>query len=104
MSQPDPATRARLRELQTPEPLSEALRREQGDMLSQGDCLSCRIMGSAAFVGLGGYSYLSGHRDLTRRQAEIMRSASKVGMPARRMGVTFTSAVLVGLGLYRFFA
>ena len=60
-------------------------------------------VGSAAFIGLGGYSYWSGHRDLTKREGEILRSASKIGLPARRMGVTFTSAVLVGLGLYRFF-
>ncbi|KAF2155824.1 hypothetical protein K461DRAFT_81875 [Myriangium duriaei CBS 260.36] len=103
MSSPE-AAKAKLKELQANETLSEALRREKGELLSEGDCLSCRVMGSAAFIGLGGYSYWSGHRELSRRQNEILRSTSKIGMPARRMGVTFTSAVLVGLGLYRFFA
>ncbi|PNS18005.1 hypothetical protein CAC42_3964 [Sphaceloma murrayae] len=67
------------------------------------DCFSCRVMGASAFGGLGVYSYITGHNELTKREAEILKSSSRIKIPARRMGVTVTSAVLVGLGLYRLF-
>ncbi|KAG8625197.1 hypothetical protein KVT40_006948 [Elsinoe batatas] len=87
---------AKLQQIERGETFDAARKREY-------DCLSCRVMGATAFAGLGIYSYISGHRDLTKRQADIMRSGTKIGMPARRLGVSFTSAVLVGLGLYRAF-
>jgi hypothetical protein len=57
--------------------------------------------GSAAFTGLGIYSYASGMSQLKEREAEILRSGSRVTMQARRLGIFGLSGVLVGLGVYR---
>lgn len=59
--------------------------------------------GATAFIGLGGYTYWSGHRQLTQREAEIV-SKGGLNMSARRLGITGTAAMLVSVGLYRFFA
>ncbi|CAD0112334.1 unnamed protein product, partial [Aureobasidium uvarum] len=64
-----------------PEPLKKVLAREQANY----DCLSCRVM---AFTALGAYTYWSGHRELSSRQQEILRSGSRLTMSARRFGIT----------------
>jgi hypothetical protein len=38
---------------------------------------------------------------LREREAEILRSGSRVTMQARRLGIFGLSGVLVGLGVYR---
>ena len=55
-------------------------------------------------MGLGAYTYWSGHRQLQVREREIMKSGSQINMSARRLGITGTATLLAGLGLYRFFA
>ncbi|GAB7341366.1 hypothetical protein MBLNU457_7625t1 [Dothideomycetes sp. NU457] len=85
------------------ESLQAALNRERQEHRNDYDCLSCRVMGATAFLGLGGYTYWSGHRQLTQREAMIV-SKGGINMAARRLGITGTAAVLAGIGLYRFFA
>ncbi|EEA24036.1 hypothetical protein TMatcc_007112 [Talaromyces marneffei ATCC 18224] len=67
------------------------------------DCLACRITGSAAFMGLGVYSYYTGMRNLKQQEKAIMRSASKYKMGSRQLGIATLSASLIGVGLYRAF-
>lgn len=57
--------------------------------------------GSAAFTGLGIYSYASGMKQLREREREIMKSGSLVGLGPRRGMIYMLSAGLVGLGVYR---
>ncbi|RAL08105.1 uncharacterized protein BO97DRAFT_354934 [Aspergillus homomorphus CBS 101889] len=70
---------------------------------SYDDCLSCRITGSAAFVGLGVYSYWTGMKNLRKQEKTIMRSATKYKMGSRRLGIATISATLVGMGIWRAF-
>ena len=65
--------------------------------------LSDLMTGATAFGGLGAYTYYSGHQQLSLREKEIMKSGTRIGMRARRFGITGISGVLVGLGLYRWF-
>lgn len=65
------------------------------------DCLPCRLMGSAAFTGLGIYSYASGMSQLKKQEETILRSGSRFGMAPRKAGIFGVSAVLVGMGVYR---
>ncbi|KIX95313.1 uncharacterized protein Z520_08830 [Fonsecaea multimorphosa CBS 102226] len=69
----------------------------------QQDCLSCRVLGSTAFVGLGGYTYFSGMQQLRARQKAIELSRSKYKYGSRQLGILSLSATLVGLGIYRMF-
>lgn len=59
------------------------------------------LIGSATFAGLGIYSYASGMSQLRQREAEILKSGSRVTMQMRRMGIFGLSATLVGMGAYR---
>lgn len=88
------------------------------------DCTPCRVVGmanhphllphlriltnmtpgSATFVGLGAFTYVSGHSQLKGQEAIIRQSKSMFGMASRRAAITTTSAVFVGLGVYRWFA
>jgi len=61
------------------------------------------IAGATTFIGFGAYTYWSGHRQLRLREAEIMRSGSKLSMQARGLGITATATALASLGLWRFF-
>lgn len=61
-------------------------------------------IGSATFAGLGAFTYLSGHSQLKAQEAVIRQSKSMFGMASRRAAITTTSAVFVGLGVYRWFA
>ncbi|KAL3411381.1 hypothetical protein V8F44DRAFT_309551 [Aspergillus fumigatus] len=65
------------------------------------DCLSCRITGSAAFIGLGVYSYYTGMNNLRKQEQTIMWSATKYKMGSRRLGIATISATLVGMGIWR---
>ncbi|KAJ0424498.1 hypothetical protein BJY00DRAFT_276826 [Aspergillus carlsbadensis] len=67
------------------------------------DCLSCKVMGSAAFIGLGAYSYHTGMTNLRKQEETIMRSATKYKMGSRRLGIATISAALVGMGVWRAF-
>ena len=86
--------------LQQPIHLNESLSHQHRDSQYE-DCTPCRLMGSAAFTGLGIYTYYSGRRQLREREVEILRSGSRFGIGARKMGVFGMSAVLVGMGVYR---
>lgn len=83
-------------QLNQPEPLQSALARDKPD-----DCLPCRVTGAAAFIGLGAYSYFSGHAQLRQQEAKILKSGSMLGIRSRQMGITGIAASLLGLGLYR---
>ncbi|KAL7275397.1 hypothetical protein RUND412_001648 [Rhizina undulata] len=65
------------------------------------DCFSCRAIGSAAFIGLGGYVYWSGMEQLRKQEEAILRSGSRWGIGARRLGVHGIAAGMIGVGLYR---
>ncbi|KAI5286705.1 hypothetical protein KEM54_006573 [Ascosphaera aggregata] len=67
----------------------------------QEDCLPCKIMGTSAFVGLGGYTYYAGMQGLKAQEAEIMRSATMFKMGSRKLGIIAISATLVSMGIYR---
>jgi hypothetical protein len=62
------------------------------------------MVGSATFVGLGAFTYVSGHSQLKAQEALIRQSKPFFGMASRRAALTGTSAVFVGLGVYRWFA
>merc|ERR1712098_776301 len=55
--------------LESPEKFQDVLRRDRGD-----DCLSCKVVGTAVFLGLGGYSYFSGMSQLEQQKAKILQS------------------------------
>ncbi|KAF2485326.1 hypothetical protein BDY17DRAFT_293373 [Neohortaea acidophila] len=63
--------------------------------------LPLQSAGSAAFTGLGIYTYHSGRQQLIAREKEILRSGTKYGLAARRMSLLGLSAMLVGAGVYR---
>ncbi|KAL4896824.1 hypothetical protein BDV59DRAFT_114919 [Aspergillus ambiguus] len=69
------------------------------------DCLACRVTavhaGSAAFIGLGVYSYYTGMSNLRKQEKTVMQSATKYKMGSRRLGIATISATLVGMGIYR---
>lgn len=85
-----------VQQLDNPEPLVNTLAKDRG-----GDCLSCRITGAGAFMGLGAYSYFSGHKQLEQQRALILKSKSMFGMRSRQMGITGIAMSLVGMGLWR---
>ena len=58
-------------------------------------------LGAAAFMGLGIYSYFSGHTQLQAQQAKILQSKSMFGMKSRQAGITSIAISLVGMGLWR---
>lgn len=86
------------------------------------DCTACRVTGiyiytpslsfvnsgcltfpsgSAAFAGLGIYSYYTGMNNLRKQEQQIMQGATKYKMGSRRLGITTISAALVGMGIWR---
>ncbi|KAE8363972.1 hypothetical protein BDV27DRAFT_165152 [Aspergillus caelatus] len=67
------------------------------------DCTACRVTGSAAFIGLGVYSYYTGMSNLQKQERTVMQSATKYKMGSRRLGIATISATLVGMGIYRAF-
>ncbi|KAL4808396.1 hypothetical protein BDV18DRAFT_134873 [Aspergillus unguis] len=67
------------------------------------DCFTCRATGTAAFIGLGVYSYTTGMANLRAQEKAIMNSATKYKMGSRRLGIATISAALVGMGIWRAF-
>ena len=59
------------------------------------------LSGAAAFIGLGTYSYFSGHSQLKAQQAKIIQSKSVFGLKSRQAGITTIALSLVGMGLWR---
>ncbi|KAK3995755.1 hypothetical protein QBC44DRAFT_319330 [Cladorrhinum sp. PSN332] len=84
--------------LDKPEKLQDLLKQDRGD-----DCLSCRIVGGGAFLGLAAYSYITGQQQLELAKAKILASKSPFGMRSRRMGITGISLGLAWLGIWRLF-
>lgn len=60
--------------------------------------------GGTAFLGLAGYSYISGISQLEKQRAVIIKSNSWLGMRGRKMGIGGLSLGLAYMGLYRLFA
>ena len=86
--------------LQRPAKLDDVLAKQKDDYE---DCTPCRIMGSAAFTGMGVYTFYSGRKQLHERELEILRSGSRFGLGARKAGLVGLSTALVGVGVYRLF-
>ncbi|KAK2625210.1 hypothetical protein QTJ16_005579 [Diplocarpon rosae] len=86
----------KVEELSRPEQLREVLKHDKVD-----DCTPCRITGAAAFMGLGAYSYFSGHSQLKSQQAKILNSKSIFGMRSRQAGITSIALTLAGMGFWR---
>ncbi|PUU83177.1 hypothetical protein B9Z19DRAFT_1073184 [Tuber borchii] len=57
--------------------------------------------GSTAFIGLGIYTFFSGRSQLRAQEAAILKSGTRWGIGARRLGIHGITATLVGLGVYR---
>ncbi|EFZ01720.1 hypothetical protein MHUMG1_02745 [Metarhizium humberi] len=87
-----------IQSLDKPEDLKGLLRQDRGD-----DCLSCKIVGSGAFFGLGAYSYFSGMSQLEKQRQAILQSKSMFGMRSRKFGIVGISLGLVWMGLWRAF-
>ncbi|EME46250.1 hypothetical protein DOTSEDRAFT_127204 [Dothistroma septosporum NZE10] len=87
-----------LKELKDQIPIDDVLKAQQSQY---DDCLPCRLMGSAAFTGLGIYTWHSGMKQLREREYEIVKSGTRFGVQARKGAILVTSAVMVGLGVYR---
>lgn len=83
-----------VQQLERPEPLQKVLAEDKVE-----DCTPCRVTGAAAFMGLGAYSYFSGHSQLKAQQAKIIASRSMFGMRSRQAGIT---SIALGLGLMGF--
>ncbi|KAL6709382.1 hypothetical protein ACN47E_001789 [Coniothyrium glycines] len=81
--------------------LKEALKQERAQY---DDCTPCKVVGTATFLGLGAFTYISGHSQIEANAATIRASKSMFGMRSRKMAITGTSAAMVGLGVYRWFA
>lgn len=58
-------------------------------------------LGSAAFIGLGVYSYHTGMQNLRKQEKAIMQGPSRYKMASRQLGILTISATLVGMGLWR---
>jgi len=86
----------RVEELARPERLQDILAKDKPE-----DCTPCRITGAAAFLGLGAYSYFSGHSQLKAQQAKILQSKSIFGMKSRQAGITGIALTLAGMGFWR---
>jgi hypothetical protein len=100
--------------LSRPEPLQEVLAQDRAE-----DCMACRVtgktkatwtssqilltltLGAAAFMGLGAYSYFSGHSQLKAQQAMILKSKSLFGLKSRQAGITGIALTLAGMGFWR---
>ncbi|KAJ5082813.1 hypothetical protein N7532_011856 [Penicillium argentinense] len=67
------------------------------------DCMSCKVTGSAAFIGLGVYSYYTGMQNLRKQEKIIMQGPTKYKMGSRKLGIATISASLIGAGLWRAF-
>ncbi|KAK3898107.1 hypothetical protein C8A05DRAFT_47488 [Staphylotrichum tortipilum] len=85
-----------LQSLEKQDSVHDLLREDRGD-----DCLSCKIVGGGAFLGLAVYSYVSGQSQLELQRAKILASGSRFGMRSRSFGITAISLGLAWLGVWR---
>lgn len=60
-------------------------------------------IGGATFLGLSGYSYISGMSQIEKQRAVILKSNSWLGIRGRKMGIGGLSLGLAYMGLYRLF-
>lgn len=86
--------------LDRPEPLTTLLQRDK-ELIAQQDCLPCRLTGSAAFIGLGVYSYITGQKQLMEPAVQKEIAKSWLKLRPRQMGITGIASTLVGLGIWR---
>lgn len=84
-----------LYDLQQPEKLSKILKEDKDD------CLSCRLVGASAFIGLGAYTYYTGQQGLKERGHIIAKQSGMGGLRWRLGGIALLSSTFVGMGLYR---
>ncbi|KAH8170506.1 hypothetical protein LIA77_09287 [Sarocladium implicatum] len=87
-----------IRSLEKPDDVHKLIRQDSDD-----DCMSCRVVGSGAFLGLAGYSYFSGMAQLERNQQALLQKKTMFGMKSRKAGVIGISLGLAYLGLWRAF-
>ena len=103
--------------LQPPSPptFQEALKNDRAQFE---DCTPCRIVGTAlprryelpdpvlihTQEAQRSLAYVSGHSQIKANEAAIRASKSMFGMRSRGIAITGTSAVMVGLGVYRWFS
>lgn len=73
------------------------------DAIQQDDCTPCRVVGTATFLGLAAFTYISGQAQIQANAAMIRASKSIFGLRSRRAAITGTSAAMLGLGVYRWF-
>ena len=117
------STSNNLSTLRQPQPLQSTLASQKQEY---DDCTPCRLMGtplrfpspnlhrnpfltlctgSAAFTGLGIYTYHSGMSQLRERELEIanqvLKTGSRFGLGARKAAIFGLSFGLVGTGVYR---
>ncbi|KAF3760722.1 hypothetical protein M406DRAFT_268649 [Cryphonectria parasitica EP155] len=85
--------------LQQPLKADDLLKQERRDY----DCTSCRIVGGTAFIGLAGYSYWEGMKQLEKNRASILKSKPWIGIRGRKAGLIGTSVGLAWMGIYRLF-
>lgn len=96
MSDPPPKPpNPKVFQLAKPEKLSNILQEDKDD------CLSCRLVGASAFIGLGAYVYWSGRQALKDRGHLIAQQGGMVGVKGRLRGIALLSSSFVGMGLYR---
>ncbi|KAL0639331.1 hypothetical protein Q9L58_001557 [Maublancomyces gigas] len=77
-------------------PLSKVLDEEMKE-----DCRSCKVIGTAAPIGVAAYIFMSGRTQLRKQEEAIMRANTRWGIGARRLGIYGITASLVGMGVYR---
>ncbi|KAJ4395989.1 hypothetical protein N0V93_000205 [Gnomoniopsis smithogilvyi] len=88
-----------LTSLDKPVKANDIIRQEQREY----DCMPCRVVGATAFIGLAGYSYWEGMRQLEVNRAKIIKSKSMIGMRPRKVGLAGISLGLFWMGIYRLF-
>lgn len=65
--------------------------------------LTISLPGGTAFIGLAGYTYYEGMRQVEINRADILRSKSMIGMRPRKAGIAGISIGLFWMGIYRLF-
>ncbi|KAF2435751.1 hypothetical protein EJ08DRAFT_579758 [Tothia fuscella] len=79
--------------------MEDVLKRDRAEY---NDCLSCRLLGCAGvFMGMGAFTFISGHHNLRKQRTTIIKSGSMLGYRGRATAITAMSMGLFGLGLYR---
>lgn len=61
------------------------------------------MLGGTAFIGLAGYSYWEGMKQLEQNRKKIIAKKSIFGMRPRKAGIAGISIGLMWMGIYRLF-